>query len=77
MRRKYSSFNAGNLRPAIIGIGRILGVGLSHVAAAPLSSREHHHDGDESGGHTPLWIMAVASLALTLIGGVFAGLTIA
>ena len=53
-------------------------MGYATVAAAPLTSEAHGGGGEgpETGG-TPLWIMAVASLALTLVGGVFAGLTIA
>jgi hypothetical protein len=57
-------------------MARLLTIGYTTVAAAPLTSQGHGGDGPDTGG-TPLWILAVASLALTLIGGVFAGLTIA
>lgn len=77
MRRQSPSIGVGALRPAVLGLGRVVGIGLTSAAAAPLSAREHHHGDEETGGGTPLWILAIASLALTLIGGVFAGLTIA
>ena len=64
------------MRPAVLGMGRLLSIGYTTVAAAPLTARGHGEEGAEAGG-TPLWVLAIASLALTLIGGVFAGLTIA
>jgi hypothetical protein len=66
-------------RPAVLCLGRILGIGLSSVAAAPLEAH-HHGDADEHApedGGTPTWVLAVASMALVLLGGIFAGLTIA
>ncbi|KAH7312296.1 putative DUF21 and CBS domain protein [Stachybotrys elegans] len=63
-----------SFRPAVIGLGRALGLGISAATAAPLAARgeeEHHNDG------TPLWVLGVASMALVLLGGAFAGLTIA
>ncbi|KAH7112759.1 putative DUF21 and CBS domain protein [Dactylonectria estremocensis] len=63
-----------SLRPAVLGLGRALSMGFSTVAAAPLSAREH---GDDDMKGSPLWVLAVASMALVLLGGVFAGLTIA
>ena len=56
-------------------MGRLLGVGLSSAAAAPLTARASHHDDDAT--KTPLWVLCVASMALVLLGGAFAGLTIA
>lgn len=55
-------------------MGRILGIGLSTAAAAPLT--EHKHGDDDFEG-TPVWVLYVASMALVLLGGAFAGLTIA
>jgi metal transporter CNNM len=66
----------GALRPAVLGLGRVVSIGLSSVAAAPLTERGYEDDDHHEGG-TPIWVLAIASLALTLIGGVFAGLTIA
>jgi metal transporter CNNM len=57
-----------------LGIGRALGVGLSSAAAAPLSQTKPHHDDLEG---TPVWVLYVTSMALVLLGGAFAGLTIA
>lgn len=64
------------MRPAILGMGRLLTIGYTTVAAAPLSSQGHGGEGPDTEG-TALWVLAVASLVLTLTGGVFAGLTIA
>ncbi|ODA82341.1 hypothetical protein RJ55_00848 [Drechmeria coniospora] len=64
-----------NLRPAVIGVGRILGMAVSAVTAAPLST-QGEHAGDDA-RHTSVWVLGVASMALVLLGGAFAGLTIA
>ena len=48
------------------------------VSAAPLSTRDWEHDGTDP--HDPpasVWVLYVASVALVLLGGAFAGLTIA
>ena len=77
MARQSSPLAIGSVRPAVIGLGRILGMGVTSVMGAPLSTRGHGGGEEPGAGGTPLWILAIASLALTLIGGVFAGLTIA
>ena len=64
----------GGVRTAVLGAGRVLSLSLASVNAAPLSALEESR---EEAGNTPLWIMWTASMALVLIGGVFAGLTIA
>lgn len=65
-------------RPAVLGMGRLLSIGVTSVAAAPFSADAKGPSAlDEEEVTTPLWILGVASIALTLIGGVFAGLTIA
>ncbi|POR38469.1 Protein MAM3 [Tolypocladium paradoxum] len=74
MRRNGVSGGVISLRPAVIGLGRVLGMGISAAAAAPLSTRDHG-DGDMKA--TPFWVLAVASMVLVLLGGAFAGLTIA
>ncbi|VUC26276.1 unnamed protein product [Clonostachys rosea] len=74
VRRGAPSTGAAAFRPAVLSMARLASVSISAVAAAPLTSFEsEHHDADP----TPIWVLAVASIALTLIGGVFAGLTIA
>ncbi|KAI9151838.1 Protein MAM3 [Paramyrothecium foliicola] len=82
MRSRPAAAGTLGYRPAILGLGRILGIGLSAVTAAPLEAQEHHHhegDGEyePSPDGTPVWVLLVASIALVLLGGVFAGLTIA
>lgn len=62
------------MRTCVLGMGRVLGVGLSSVAAAPLTQRKHEDDDFEG---TPVWVLYVASMTLVLLGGAFAGLTIA
>lgn len=62
------------LRPAVLGAGRLLSMGLASANAAPLSAAGEHREEELD---TPLWIMWTASMALVLVGGVFAGLTIA
>ncbi|PNY27243.1 Protein MAM3 [Tolypocladium capitatum] len=76
MRRHGVSGSAASLRPVVIGLGRVLGMGISAVAAAPFPARDHGQGhGDMEA--TPVWVLAVASMALVLLGGAFAGLTIA
>ena len=66
---------SGAIRPAVIGMGRVFGASLTAVSAFPIDSKGHH--GDEEEGGTSLWVLAVASMVLVLLGGAFAGLTIA
>ena len=82
MRSRPAATGIASYRPAVLCLGRILGIGLSSVVAAPLEAQEHHHhenDGEytPSPDGTPTWVLLVASIALVLLGGVFAGLTIA
>lgn len=65
-----------SLRPAVLGMARVIGLGLSSVAAAPLNKQQGHHADDDFEG-TPKWILLTFSMALVLLGGAFAGLTIA
>lgn len=71
--RRGGSTLAG-LRPAVIGAGRLISMGLASANAAPLSAASESREEELN---TPLWVMWTASMALVLIGGVFAGLTIA
>lgn len=75
--RQASPISIGRLRPAVLGLGRAVSIGLTSVAAAPLAARDHGGEAETRAIGNQVWILAVASLALTLIGGVFAGLTIA
>lgn len=66
------------VRIGVIGISRAFFPLLASVSAAPLTSFGGHpdHDDPEAVG-TPLWILYLASAILVLLGGAFAGLTIA
>lgn len=64
------------VRSGVVGLSRALAVGVSSVAAAPLSVRDHHDDVPEETG-SARWVLFVVSLVLVLLGGAFAGLTIA
>lgn len=77
MTRNGGSGAFTSLRPAVLGAGRLIGAGLSAASAAPLSKREYDTGAEDDGEGTPLWVLAVASAVLVLLGGAFAGLTIA
>lgn len=49
---------------------------VSLAAAAPIRSRDHHDNVPEAEGGA-LWVLYVVSMVLVLLGGAFAGLTIA
>ena len=66
------------VRSAAVGLARVLSMTLSTAYAAPLGIQGHKGGGDEpdaEGGD--LWVLYVASAVLVLLGGAFAGLTIA
>ncbi|KHN99156.1 d-3-phosphoglycerate dehydrogenase [Metarhizium album ARSEF 1941] len=75
MQRNGGSGGFTNFRTCVLAMGRVLGAGLSSVAAAPLTQTKPRSDDDLDG--TSLWVLYVASMALVLLGGAFAGLTIA
>ncbi|KAI8628426.1 DUF21-domain-containing protein [Xylariaceae sp. FL1651] len=67
-------------RTAVLGLAKVLFTGLA--AAAPASGplrfaiRDHHDNVPEAEGNA-LWVLYVVSMVLVLLGGAFAGLTIA
>ena len=64
----------------IIGLSKALFLSISSVSAAPLIHSKtggHYHDEEPEAAGTDLWVLYVASLVLVLLGGAFAGLTIA
>ncbi|UKZ59639.1 uncharacterized protein TrAtP1_000939 [Trichoderma atroviride] len=73
MNTKAAPGGLASLRPAVLGLGRVFGLCFTAVSAAPISSQERH----EEHADTPVWVLAVASMTLVLLGGAFAGLTIA
>ena len=64
-------------RSAIVGLSRLLFMGVSTAVAAPLNVSDHLHDDVPEAEGASLWVLYVASLVLVLSGGAFAGLTIA
>ncbi|KAK0615740.1 hypothetical protein B0T17DRAFT_592457 [Bombardia bombarda] len=64
-------------RSVTIGFSRLLMLGLSTAYAAPLTIFEHYHDELPEEDGASLWVLYVTSLVLVLLGGAFAGLTIA
>lgn len=70
-------------RPAILGLSKVLFLGVCQVgsvAAAPFAEifkdHEHHHDTPDA-DDASLWLYLVFAAVLVLLGGAFAGLTIA
>jgi metal transporter CNNM len=63
-------------RPTVLAISRFLSLGISTVFASPLRTFEQQDD-DTLKGDGVTWILYIVSLALVLLGGAFAGLTIA
>lgn len=77
-RLSYNGFNAA--RPVVLGLAKLLGLGLSSVAASPLPAtlgNGGHPEHPEDDDGTPKWILLLFSAFLVLAGGAFAGLTIA
>ena len=74
---RYNGLHAA--RTAVVGLARVVFLSIS-AAAAPLSQLQDHehddhsHDDKPGGSLLPLYI---ASVVLVLLGGAFAGLTIA
>ncbi|KKO99443.1 hypothetical protein THAR02_08443 [Trichoderma harzianum] len=73
MPKRGATGGLASFRPAVLGLGRVLGLCLTASAApvSPLAAPDHHDT------NTPVWVLAVSSMTLVLLGGAFAGLTIA
>ncbi|KAI1273965.1 hypothetical protein F5Y07DRAFT_375176 [Xylaria sp. FL0933] len=69
-------------RTAVLGLAKALFAGLAGAAPSPrhqllsLGPRDHHDNAPEAEG-SALWVLYVVSMVLVLLGGAFAGLTIA
>ncbi len=76
-RRALAGF--GTARTLVLGISRVLFATLpaATVSAAPLAVLEHNDGDDPDTGGASLWVLYLASVVLVLLGGAFAGLTIA
>lgn len=73
-----NGFRAVTLRPAVLGLAKLAFIPL--VSAAPLLTARSHDHGDDDGMSSEdpdLWIYLSIAVALVLLGGAFAGLTIA
>lgn len=64
-------------RSLVVGLARVLFMGISSVYAAPLQLTGHLDDDVPEAEGASLWVLYVASVVLVLSGGAFAGLTIA
>lgn len=74
---RHNGLAFSTVRPAILAAARLLALPLA--AAAPLlhTAVEGDEDLPKSGDDPSLWIYLAIAVALVLLGGVFAGLTIA
>ncbi|KAK4242824.1 hypothetical protein C8A03DRAFT_29062 [Achaetomium macrosporum] len=66
-----------SVRPCAVALARILSATLSTAYAAPLGARAHNGGNEPEAEGASLWVLYVASAVLVLLGGAFAGLTIA
>lgn len=65
------------IRPIAVGLARVFSMTLSMAYAAPLNPLGHTGAEQPEPEGASSWVLYVASLALVLSGGAFAGLTIA
>ncbi|KAM7223933.1 protein of unknown function DUF21 domain containing protein [Rhypophila decipiens] len=77
--RSSSSSSNGLLtaRSIVVAFSRMLFMSLPTALAAPLKLFEHYDDDVPEAEGASLWVLYVTSMALVLLGGAFAGLTIA
>lgn len=64
-------------RSIVVALSRMLFMSLPTAFAAPLTFFEHYDDDVPEADGASLWVLYVTSMALVLLGGAFAGLTIA
>ena len=67
-------------RPAVLGFAKIVVLGLGHLSmtsAAPIKELLHITEEDLAPDEPSLWIYMTTAVVLVLLGGAFAGLTIA
>ncbi|EFQ30325.1 hypothetical protein CGRA01v4_00251 [Colletotrichum graminicola] len=76
IRRAHNASGFGLFRTAVLGLTKALTLGVSTVAAAPIHAVNHPDREPEAEGSS-FWVLMGASIALVLLGGAFAGLTIA
>ncbi|KAK8037876.1 hypothetical protein PG994_014643 [Apiospora phragmitis] len=80
MRQTHDNANVRRIiRPAFLGAAKVAMLSISAVTAAPMNNlqpRDLHDEEPEAEGGA-LWVLYAISMALVLLGGAFAGLTIA
>ncbi|KAK7935507.1 hypothetical protein PG985_001002 [Apiospora marii] len=80
MRQMHDSANVRRIiRPAFLGAAKVAVLSISAVTAAPTHNirvRDLHDEEPEAEGGA-LWVLFAISMVLVLLGGAFAGLTIA
>jgi metal transporter CNNM len=77
-RTSYNGYTAS--RPAVFGLAKILCLGISQLSfagAAPLTSFLYTHEEEPDPEDASLWLYLTIAMVLVLLGGAFAGLTIA
>ncbi|KAI0129410.1 hypothetical protein BJ170DRAFT_616149 [Xylariales sp. AK1849] len=66
------------IRPVFLGLARAAGLGFTAVTAAPTRLHPWHlHDDEPEAEGSALWVLFIVAMVLVLLGGAFAGLTIA
>ncbi|KAK7953712.1 hypothetical protein PG996_014604 [Apiospora saccharicola] len=80
MRQMHDSANVRRIiRPAFLGAAKVAMLSISAVTAAPMNNIQvqdlHDEEPEAEGG--ALWVLFAISMVLVLLGGAFAGLTIA
>ena len=77
---RQASNGYASTRPVVLGLAKMLVMGLGQLSmtnAAPLKTLLHLADEESSADEPSLWIYLSTALMLVLLGGAFAGLTIA
>jgi len=77
---RQSNYGYTSTRPAVLGLAKILVLGLgrlSMTSAAPVKRFLHITLEEPPPDEPSLWIYLTTAMTLVLLGGAFAGLTIA
>ncbi|OLN85345.1 Protein MAM3 [Colletotrichum chlorophyti] len=77
MQRGNNAGPFGIMRTAVLGLAKAITLGATSVAAAPIHAMGEHPGKTPEEDGADFWALMAASMALVLLGGAFAGLTIA